>query len=1253
MTDDCSQNIDALKLVREGTSQDDRTNAALAPDSALADARTVADGIVFAQGYAALLQRYDANNVVLPGHWSDYFGTDAAVPLAVAATEDVDQYRQAVRGWFDYLNDLSNATDAEALKDRLGYLYAAIGTLAQALDTLAQSLPDAVALKGVLRNLIGTQLAPAFRRLVAYYKGGESLGVVNAVAPSPDLWILRRKARAFADVLTDGLSAHWRGAGSWDDYLNGTDADATVYGAGGAPDPFTRINHCSTHNLFRAVFDQFLKVFGRTVSVAQSSLVDTIENSSAHAPHYALYLAFLQLLEHARNAGNTLTQRHLDFYYRTILGLKEKPAQPGYVHLLAVLAKQTQSHDFPSGELFKAGKDSAGKNAFFANTADFVANKAVVAALKTVYRHGSEPVPGQQDQGRIYAAPAANSTDGLGAPLPDSDPSWQPFFNKVYVNGALAQIDMPPAQIGFAIASHYLLMAEGMRSIVVSLTTGGTPALSEGQSFAAGFDCRLTTAKGWLDKRATSFVARGGVLELRIDLTGADDAIAPYAPATHGYDFDTTLPLLVATLVQDFAATYAYGALQDVTITAIDIDVSVTGMKSLVVANDFGTIDLSKPFQPFGSSAVAGSSLVIGSKEIFQKHLVSAELDLTWQVAPTVYPQTSSVTESLQRTRTQMVQMAIQQGKVVAQTKSMPHAGIEFLRAGVWTPSQIAAVSLAPASGMTTSFALDASLDLPVLDAPDFDPDQAYGTQSRHGFVRLSLDDDIGQSEYQLALIAYLRKDSEINPGPKPPQGPIAAALTMNYAAHTTLALNSATTLAFKTRTGRFFHLAPFGTAEQHPYLGDGAPVPLLPPFGFVRGGAPVASEAELYIGITGLAPPQNLSLLFQVVDGTANPLSQKPSPHIDWSYLASDRWVEFPENAITDATSELLGSGITTFAVPGDATRTNRLLPAGMFWIRAAVSQASDAVCRLQLVAAQALKAVFSDQGNAPDFSATPLPPGTVTQLATPDADVKSVAQPFASFGGRGAERPADFYRRVSERLRHKDRAIDLWDYEHLILEAFPAIYKAKCLNHTCYEPADSEGATPCSGGIYRELAPGHVTIVTLPDLKSQQQTDPLKPYTSLGLLSDIEAFVRTRAGCFVQLHVRNPQFEEVRVAFKLKLYDGYDRAWYTTQLQQAITRFLSPWAFGGSGAPSFGGMIRKAALIDFVENQPYVDYVTDFQLFHDIPCQPPGTEDLDEVAGSHAVSILVSAPAGAHAITAIEAEPDRTLAESCGCGA
>jgi len=1221
MADDCSQNIDSLKLVREGTSQDARYLPALDPSSAPANARSIADSIVFARDYASLLKHYDANNNPTPDGWPTLFGADVAVPLAVASVEDIAAYQAALREWFDFLNDPANTLKKARLRERLGYLYDSIATLARALDWLAQTLPAGMDFKATLQNLIRTQLAPELARLIAYYKAGETLNLVSAVVPAGQLKILGQPFVKFVDVLSGNLSTDWSAGAAWSGYIAGILPDASVYGPAGAV--FTQINHCSTNNLFRSVFDQFLKVFSRVVADAQQALQGTLTDWDGHQPHYALFLAFLQLFEYARAAGNTLTQRHLDFYFRTILGLQEKAAEPGQVFLLAELAKQSASRDFTAGELFKAGKDGQGNDAFFSNAADFVANKAQVAALKSLYRHGTEPVDSSSlDQGRIYASPVANSDDGLGAPLTSADLSWDPFFNKVYTDGALSAIKMPEAEIGFAVASHYLLMGEGQRWIYAPISVSGYAGPVTGADYKDDIRCFVTTDKGWLEKPAQIFAPGSpDMFYLLVELTGADPAAVPYSQAVHGYTFDTDLPMLLVKLKQDDTRRYAYSSFDGVTVSKIDLNVVAAAVKTLAASNDFGPVDPSKPFQPFGPSPVAGSSLVIGSKEIFQKSLVAAWINVEWRIPPAMYPSSSAP----------------------------PTAGTYFLNQGSWVKANLPAASIAPNSGpdpLATTFALNADLDKPVLDEPDFSANEYFGTQSRQGFVRLSLSGNFGQDTYQSDLIKYLKGVTTTQPPSTPPGGPTASALTMGYWATTTLDLTSGKQAAFDTRPGQFFHLAPFGTAERHPYLSGGDMVSLFPEFAFALGNKTLDSEAEFYIGIAGLAPPQNLSLLFQVSDGTADPLALKPVPHIGWSYLRENRWVAFGPTQVQDGTGEWLQSGIVTLSVPADAGSDNTYLPSGLFWIRAAVHEKSEAVCRFQLAAAQALRAVFSNRGNAPGFSATPLAAGTISKLATPDAAVKSISQPYASFGGRGAEEPQDFYVRVSERLRHKDRAIDLWDYEHLILEAFPQIYKVKCLNHTCYEPSDS------GLGIYRELAPGHVTVVTIPDLQGQQQRDPLKPYTSLGLLQDIEAFLSTRTNCFTTLHVKNPQFEDVRLSFSLRLFPGFDEAYYTQLLQQSITRFLSPWAFSGTGSPSFGGKVYKSVLINFVEQQPYVDYVTDFKVFRDIG-GVSGSADLDEVTGSTAVSILVSAPASRHKIALIDDEQVSALAESCLCEA
>ncbi len=1238
MTDPCNDNRDSLKLVRDGTSQEQRNFQALDPGYAPVNERTVAHGMVFVRQYTAFLRFYNDQNLPADS-WQKLFSEDVSVQLAIAAVQNVDAYRQEVKRYFDFLNDLAHDVPAAETdcKNRLGYLFSCVASLAARLDELKETLPSDNRLRGVLDNMVQTQLAPHFQQFWAYYKHDDTLGANRLVANVPAtigpagsptvLRILGSPALSAAAVSTRTFSKNWIPAGApqteWTTFFGSIPAE-NGYGTGGSV--FTRINRLSTHNRFTAIFDQFLRGYARTVAEAKAALEDSFTRYDNHAPHYALFIAFLRLFEHARDEANTLTGRHLDFYYKKVLRLREKPAVPGQAHLLAELAKHASVREFPAGEKFTAGKDDLGRDAFFKNDRDFVANKAKVTAVKTVYRHPSESatssVGATNPTGRIFAAPISNSADGLGAELTSADQSWHPFFNKTYTDGLLSAINMPPAEVGFAVASHHLFLAGGERT--VTLRFEGLNVTGEEKS---RIRCLFSTEEGWLEAAATSFQGT----DLTVTLNGSFPPVIPYAPKVHGYGFDTNLPVLLVQLKQDSALTYLYPALQDAMLTKITLLTTVTDLKTLAVSNDFGPVDTSKPFQPFGAQPLANSSLIIGSKEIFQKNLTSASVKLTWQNAPAPY----SVSPRIQ---------------------------VSYLISGKWNPPAGAIAFTNPETLISLG-----SAGSTVLDEPDLAVNEQYNTGARHGFVRLALSTDFGQAAFQTALFNYIKGLPTASPptqAPTPPIGPFATAITLDYEASQIIALSSANAADFNRRNARFFHLHPFGHTEQHPVLTGKPNVCLLPQFEFSRDGAKQETEAEFYIGVAGLAPPQNLALLFQVADGTANPLSEKPPQHLHWSFLRNNQWIPFEQNDVNDGTGGLLRSGIVTLAVPRDATADNTLLPSGSHWIRLAVGSNSDATCRLRLVAAQALQATFADAGNDPAFPAKTLPAGTISQLDQPDAAVKAMVQPFETFGGRGQEAAAAFYTRISERLRHKDRSVALWDYERLVLEAFPQVYRVKCLPHTRFQPAKAakpatpnHPAQPAEPAKYRELAPGHVTLVVVPNQQQHNLRDPLKPYASLGLLTEIEAFLRARTTCFATLHVRNPQFEEVNTEFRVRLLPGYDETYYVKKLQQEITRFLSPWAYSDGVNPAFGGKMYKSVLINFVEERPYVDFVTDFVLRHTYFSEAENksvtTGDLSEVEPSKAVSILVSVPEKRHLITVITEAEAEDAREKCPCQA
>lgn len=208
--------------------------------------------------------------------------------------------------------------------------------------------------------------------------------------------------------------------------------------------------------------------------------------------------------------------------------------------------------------------------------------------------------------------------------------------------------------------------------------------------------------------------------------------------------------------------------------------------------------------------------------------------------------------------------------------------------------------------------------------------------------------------------------------------------------------------------------------------------------------------EGMLFIGVENLQPLQMVSMLFQFAEGSADNEDDDP-PTINWSYLTYNEWRPLKaENIVSDSTYGFQTTGIVKIDTPEDASSHNTIITDGLIWFCASVSENANRIPQLIDVVTQAIEAQFQDNMNDPSHYDNALPAASISQLVNPVAQIASVNQPFQSFDGKHEEVGKEFYTRVSERLRHKGRAITAWDYEHLVLDRFPGIYKVKCITHT-----------------------------------------------------------------------------------------------------------------------------------------------------------------------------------------------------------
>ncbi len=985
------------------------------------------------------------------------------------------------------------------------------------------------------------------------------------------------------------------------------------------------------------------------------SLEDYLTNlkiDQAANPHLALFFGFLYIFKVVQDDINTITERHLEYYYKEVLQIKERAAEPDKVAVIFELAKHVESHLLKMGTALKAGKDNTGANVIYKLNEDTVINIAQIGSLKAQFANLFDELPKgtkfPKTDHRVYISPQANSGDGLGSEIETEEKDWPIFGRPSFVTDEEAPSGLKIAnrqegKVGFAIASPLLFLSEGQRkiSLEIGIEFGGdqTKVIDVKDKVSL----LLSGEEEWIeanfltgDIAEIAFIDGQWKLNISVHLKIDQPAVVAYNNEVLLENINTKWPVLKLLInTEDTSKNSFYKRLKGVQANTIELSVEIDGegdgipgMQDLLVQNDNGSLDASKPIPLFGNQPYLGSKFYIGHWEAFQKSLEFLTFKWQWVDLPTNsdgflgYYNNYTPTDGRDNRdfwiRTEMLDKKEWQN-IAPGTYYWLFRDIDS--------NPIDDSSPLPNATQQSKLHLDSSKLSDIDRNFDMEQFEEYDNNLQRGFVRFVLSNvDFGHKTYAKDFsdqAILLSKESPPADAalPNAPYEPAIENLSLYYKS----ALSFDLAASGSEGVEQFFHLEPFGNYE----VDLSEPTNTLLPT--------IKQEGTLFIGIEDLQPPQTLAMLVQVAEGSANPVKEKQE--VEWAFLSENTWTPFDQySLLNDSTNGLLTSGIVKFDIPRTATKGNTRLDPNLHWIKASVRKDSDAVCDVIDIRTQAISASFVDDGNDPKFLEKALEPGTISKLLNADASIKKLEQPYASSDGKPPEKERAFYTRVSERLRHKNRAINIWDYEHLILEKFPKVYKVKCVNHTSFEGLVSN---------YSETAPGHVSVVIIANVQNKNAVDPLRPLASLDQLSEIKAYIEEIKPPCAVLHVKNPIYEEVKVDFKVKFHKGIDAGYYLTKLREEIKQFLSPWSTDCYSDIVFGGRIHKSVLLNFVEERSYVDYVTCFKMYHIVKEDPENNpnEDVDEAIALTSVSIIGSADD--HIITEIAANE----ADQCQC--
>lgn len=690
--------------------------------------------------------------------------------------------------------------------------------------------------------------------------------------------------------------------------------------------------------------------------------------------------------------------------------------------------------------------------------------------------------------------------------------------------------------------------------------------------------------------------------------------IVSYNPDLHGYSWKTQLPVLYLSINTTVPDTLSY--LLDQSFQDTEVQTSVKNCKNVSVQNDFGKMDATKPFLPFGSIPRDGSSFILGCPEFLNKTLDCFTFNAKW----------ANLKED------DFTDDGIYKDYIEKPSKDDLNVEVEYLKNGAWEivsekkklfedkDDQNDDKKIKLDFSVTDNQLNKASIPEANVSADDF----VYNNDSKNGFLKLTLattnDVVFGHNVYSLSISNYLMEQSyditeqigknlckelakdivdEIKKSnkeecnsirefdnepssqttteepskiydkvidyenvPKEPYTPILENLSVDYNASAVL-----NPLPGATATeDRMFFLQPFGECYKPP--------------------KPDVDSA-IYIGFSCTSLPKTLSLFFHMNQDSA-PFCRRTLNGFVWHYLTCDGWKELSSTKIVkDSTFYFTQSGIVSIKLPTDIVSDNPQMPVGLYWLKILADDNNmwRQCCSLFSIYAQGVEAV-----RVCGFEGSPEAPlvprcksGTISKIIDSVTGLNEVCQLTDSFGGKLQESNQKMRMRAAERLYHHNRAVSIRDIERMVLEKFPEVVKVKCFGRLDFDQFD-------------KFKPGSILIVPIAPVENKDYFK-WNPRFNAKTLFEIRDYIKKHISGSADIKVANPYFEKIKVCGTVIVSDECDIEEKKKELINALGEYISPWYPTGNNK-HFGWRLLNGNIKSYIYDFDYVKDVVDFRL-------------------------------------------------------
>lgn len=904
-----------------------------------------------------------------------------------------------------------------------------------------------------------------------------------------------------------------------------------------------------------------------------------------HMPNNAMYITFAILFHNIQDQMNAIGQKHLDFYYKDILQQTPSEGIPTQTVVCFELTPKSKGILIPSHTPLNAGKLFEHKqNIEFETDKPLEVVPIKIEALDTLYFNTSPFVKIGTHRPTIASI---LKTERIKNGSPVAHVPNQALFGANEDNIITSTISKDTlATIGCIIASPVLFLEEGERDITITFNLEPTSAKATlwrllhemaqtletpldsvfNTTFERAFCISYSTAKDWVTLSKYRVRYNEAACQFTIQFT-LDITHPPLEASTQ--HTETSFPM-VKIVLDPYAPVYTYSFFRRVAVDSVTIDAHVKGVKNLSLYNTVGKMPLTKAFHLFGAAPTLGSYIMVGKSELFKKELTALNITIAWDNLPVAYggfdTYYNAYEEGITNTSFQVDIKALSHGVWFPKTPSKTATVNLFDTVPAVTPEGYETVVLSE----TTTIAVSA-LDQYKLSRDYHQKDPIpYDVHTHSGFFKLEFKAPkyaFGKSVYHKnysAVVRYNAQNEDTKPLPNPPFIPKVKQVTLAYAATDTIYFNNAFDNSSESVQGSYMHISPFGTET----IVKDSRVYKNTMFSDFDG------SGYLYLKLSKLERTQTLSLFFDLVNDT--PINNTHANNISIEYKKMGRWIQLPsKNIITDGTAQLSTSGIIELVLP--YFETKRM--ATNYELRFVAQKEAYTYPKMHGIYLNAVQAHCTSTDE--NVLGKIVPAYSIHKPIRKIAELKKIIQPAHSYGGKTPASSEHFYTNVSERLKHKDRALTLWDFEHLILERFHHVIAVKCTNlNRAFKPRA-----------------GQVRLVVM----SNKWTHHAHHYFSTETLNSIHQFIKRKANPFITITVQNPKVEWLLVncfaTFEAEDQGGY----YRNALNTEISAYLCPLSHSDSTTiEGIGAIIIPRMLRSHIENLPYIATVKQLEIEH-----------------------------------------------------